>query len=167
MALYLTAIVESPRKRKIQWHIYLVSCTKDFSSCVCLLGFFFGRQYRWFCQHGLYSSWSSATDYVTNKSRLKINICCLMWLAKGFLFRSPKSLFSSYTFIFSLLCFIFVLNVNEKKQFCSTFLHVLNITQNTMLHDFVKSSHLIGISNDLRFRKLVKMRFSNSERNTV
>lgn len=121
--VYLTAIVQSPRKKNPLTHIWKLHkrffVYFFFFSVTLHLPFFVG-----FCrQHGLMIRDLLLilfhTDYVTNKSRIKINIGCLMckayFVVERFYFflRSPKSSFLSHAFIFFPFLYVFSWNASE------------------------------------------------------
>lgn len=130
MALYLTAIVQSPKKKNPLTHIWKLH--KRF-----FVLFVFSPSLVYSVNIGLYS-WSSATDYVTNKSRLKINICCLMWLV----YFVVQTFFFSFTKViifvtrFYLFISFFFVECEEKNSFARHFYTFWILL--TVLHDFVK-----------------------------
>lgn len=98
------------------------------------------------------------TDYVTNKSRIKINICCLMCKADFVVERSfslslcsPKSSFLSHAFISDfLLFFIHFLGMWNKAVLVEISTRFEYYIHSVLTHDFNGSTNLIGISSCLR-----------------
>lgn len=140
MALYLTAIVQSPKKKNPLTHIWKLH--KRF-----FVLFVFSPSLVYSVNIGLYS-WSSATDYVTNKSRLKINICCLMWLVyfvvQTFFFSFTKVIIFVTRF-YLFISFFFVECEEKKTVLLDIFTRFEYYSQCYMISS--KSNHLIGISN--------------------
>lgn len=114
---------------------------------------------------GLYS-WSSATDYVTNKSRLKINICCLMWLVyfvvQTFFFFSFTKVIIFVTRFYLFISFFFVECEEKKTVLLDIFTRFEYYSQCYMISS--KSNHLIGISNLFVIKKSQLKCDLNSER---
>lgn len=163
--VYLTAIVQSPRTKNPLTHIQ--KSHKRFfvyffspSLALSFFGMAFCRQLGLMIRDLLLILFH--TDYVKNKSRIKINICCLYaksWFCgRNFLcVCSPKSSFLSHAFIFflsfiSFLCFFswwnsFFVQSCFARIFCSFWILL------TIWHDFNRSNHSIGISSCLRLRQ--------------